>query len=311
MASAKKKKPARRIVSDRLGVSSLDVAQDGRIVIGENGGYRVACFDAAGVVAWNVSLARAGSSSRYQYETQVLLDPSGEHVLALMKDGDAIVVLDLATGKRVRDHMIPKARTFALTPDGKKLILRTGTETTVLAYPSLEQLAYFDAYCNQNEIAVSPDGKWFAVAGHEIHVFDAQKLVHRKTFEPPESPWSMCATASGGQLLTGDQKNMLRVYDAENDFGKVIEMGKNRSPTITAIAVSHDGKWIATGNELGTVYVHDASTLAVAHELKGHDASQPDTGSKSISALAFLPSGELVVSAPPKKELMGLTVHAL
>jgi WD40 repeat protein len=310
MASAKKKKPARRIVADWLGVSSVDVAQDGRIVAGENGGYRVACFDASGALAWDVSLARAGSSSRYQFETQVALAPNGEHVLALMKDSATIVVLDLASGARVGEHSIPQTRAFALGADGKKIILRVSTETQVLAFPSFEPLAAFDAYCNQNEIAVSPDGTWFAVAGHEVHVFDAKKLVHRKTFEPPESPWAMCATASGRQLLTGDAKNMLRVYDAENDFVKLVEVGKNRSPTITAIAASADGKWIATVNELGTVYVHDAGTLAIVHELKGHDASQPDTGSKSISSLAFF-RNELVVGAPPKKEPQGLTVHAL
>ncbi len=215
-------------------------------------------------------------------------------------------------GARVAEHSIPQTRAFALGARRQsKSSFDVSTETQVLAFPSLEPLAAFDAYRNQNEIAVSPDaGTWFAVAGHEVHVFDAKKLVHRKTFELPESPWAMCATASGRQLLTGDAKNMLRVYDAENDFVKLVEVGKNRSPTITAIAASADGKWIATANELGTVYVHDAGTLAIVHELKGHDASQPDTRSKSISSLAFF-RNELVVGAPPKKEPQGLTVHAL
>jgi len=312
MASAKKKAskphPARRVLADWLGVSSIDVARDGGIVVGENGGYRAARFGADGALAWSVKLARAGGSSRYQYETFVVA--AGDEVLALV-DRSTIAVLDLASGKKVAEHVVDGARNVALSKDRTRLVVRVETETTVLAYPSFDVLAKFDQYCNQDAIAISPNGKWFAVCGDEVHVYDAVKLRHRKTFEPPESPWAMSASASGDALFTGDDKNMLRLYDADHDFTKLAEIGKNRSPTLTAIAVSDDGKWIATANDLGTINVFHAGTLALAYELKGHDPSQPDTGARSISALAFLPSGELVVSAPPKKEPRGLTVHTL
>jgi WD40 repeat protein len=150
------------------------------------------------------------------------------------------------------------------------------------------------------------------VAGHEIHVFDLAKKMHVKTWEPAESPSAMCFTASSGHLVTGDDKNMLRLYDAENGFAEVKAVGKNRAPNLSAVAASPDGKWIATANDLGTVVVHKAGTLEVAHELKGHDPTQPDTGARSISALAFGEGGGvLVVGAAPKKQPAGLTLHTL
>jgi WD40 repeat protein len=174
----------------------------------------------------------------------------------------------------------------------------------------MKRLVHFAEYCNQDCIAISPDGKWLAVAGHEIHVFDLAKKKHVKTWEPAESPWDMCFTASSGHLVTGDDKNMLRLYDAENGFAEVKAVGKNRAPTLTAVAASQDGKWIATANDLGTVLVHQAGTLEIAKELKGHDPTQPDTGSRSIPSLAF-GDGVLVVGAAPKKQPAGLTLHTL
>jgi len=312
MARAKKSASptsARRVADGWSAVASLAVAPQGRLVAGENGGFGVACWDASGAIAWQVDLAKAGRSSRYEYEAYVKV--CGDEVVALEHYG-ALHVLDSKTGKHKRKPSVPKGlRDFAFTPDGKTIVCRIDTETDVLEWPSMKKVVHFAEYCNQDCIAISPDMKWLVVAGHEIHVFDLAKKKHVKTWEPAESPWAMCFTASGGHLVTGDDKNMLRLYDAENGFGEVKAVGKNRSPTLTAVAASPDGKWIATANDLGTVVVHEAGTLAVAKELKGHDPTQPDTGSRSIPALAFVDDTTLVVGAAPKKQPAGLTLHTL
>ncbi len=301
--------PARRIVDGWSAVASLALAPGGRIVAGENGGFHVCSWDSAGTIAWQVELAKAGSGSKYEYE--VFVSVCGDEVVALQKYG-ALHVLDLATGKKKRKPDASKGlRELAFTPDRKTIVCRVDTETDLLAWPSMKRVAHFDEYCNQDCIAISPNMKWLAVAGHEVHVYDLAKKKHVKTWEPAESPWSMCFTASSGHLVTGDDKNMLRVYDADNGFAEVKAVGKNRSPTLSAVAASPDGKWIATANDLGTVNVHKAGTLEIAHELKGHDPSQPDTGARSISAIAFDDQGVLVVGAAPKKQPAGLTLHTL
>jgi WD40 repeat protein len=300
--------PARRIVDGWAAVSSVAIGPGGRVVAGENGGFHVWCWDAAGAVVWQVELGKAGKGSKYEYEVRVSV--CGDEVVALQRHG-ALHVLDLATGKKKRKPDVPKGlRDFAITPDGKTIVCRVGTETDLLAWPSMKRVAHLGEYCNQDCIAISPDMKWLVVAGFEIHVYDLAKKKHVRTWEPAEGPWSMCFTASSGHLVTGDEKNMLRIYDAENGFAEVKAVGKNRSPTLTAVAASPDGKWIATANELGTVNVHKASTLEIARELKGHDPTQPDTGARSISGLAF-GDGVLVVGAAPKKQPAGLTLHTL
>jgi WD40 repeat protein len=301
--------PARRVVDGWSAVASLAIGPRGVLVAGENGGFGVACWDASGAIAWQVELAKAGRSSRYEYEAYV--EVCGDEVVAL-EHYHALHVLDLATGKQKRKPAVPTGfRDFAFTPDKKTIVCRIDTETDLLEWPSMKPIAHFEQYCNQDCIAITPDGKWLAVAGHEIHVFDLATKKHVKTWEPAESPWSMCFTASGGHLITGDRKNMLRLYDADNGFAEVKAIGKNRAPTINAIAPSPNGRWIATANELGTVVVHDAGTLEIVKELKGHDPSQPDTGAKSLPSLAFADDHTLVVGAAPKKQPAGLTIHEL
>jgi WD40 repeat protein len=309
MARAQKPGPARRVVDGWSAVASFAVAPGGKMIAGENGGFGVACWDASGAIVWQLDLAKAGRGSRYEYEAYVGVC-NGE-VVALQHYG-ALHVLDLASGKTKRKPDVPKGfRDFAFTPDGKTIVCRIDTETDLFSWPSMKRVVHFEEYCNQDCIAISPDMKWLVVAGHEIHVFDLGKKKHVKTWEPAESPWAMCFTASGGHLVTGDDKNMLRLYDADNGFAEVKAVGKNRAPTLTAIAASPNGKWIATANDLGTVLVHNAGTLEIAKELKGHDPTQPDTGSRSISSLAFADDQTLVVGAAPKKQPAGLTLHTL
>jgi WD40 repeat protein len=252
-------------------------------------------------------ILRAGNQSKYSYEVQVGF--AGGALLALPKDRETLYVLDPSTGKERSKHPIGEdGRAFALTPDEKILVVRDGTETTLFAFPSFKRVAHWDQYCNGNSIAISPDGHWLAVCGHEVHVFDLGRREHVKTWEPPESPWAMTFTASSGQLITGDGKRMLRVYDAEHGFGLLKEVGPNRAPTITAIAASPDGRYIAAANDRGTVVLHDAGTLDVVQELKGHDPTIPDTGATSINDVRFDAAGRLIVSSPPKKEPPGLTL---
>ena len=310
MVGAKKASngPARRVVDGWAAVSSLALAKGARIVAGENGGYGVVCWDGSGAVVWQVDLAKVGKQPLYM--CTVLVQVVGDDVLALANRG-ALFVLDLATGKTKKKlDAFEELRGIAMAPNRKTLVCRDGTETDLYEWPSMKRRVHFDEYCNQDCIAISPDGKWLVVAGYEIHVYDLPKRKHVKTWEPAESPWDMCFTASGGHLVTGDAKNMLRLYDAENGFAEVKAFGKNRAPTLTAVAASPDGKWIASANDLGTVLVHDAGTLAVVKELKGHDPTQPDTGARSLPSIAF-GDGVLVVGASPKKQPAGLTIHAL
>ena len=296
----------RRVIAEWTSVASMAIAADGRAFAGENGGFRACGWTADGALAWHRELKPIGPHSRYNYELAV--DLVGEDLVAHAKAGTELWLLDPATGETRHQLAIPVARAVAVSPDRERLVLRADTETTVLAYPTLEKLAAFDEYCNQNCIAISRDSRWLAVNGHEVHLYDLEKLAHVATFEPPESPWTTCFTPDG-RLITGDDAGRVRIYDATGkklgEFDGAPE--RKRKPTITAIAASADH--IAVGRDDGTVALFDAKRELVKTFDK-HDVTVPDTGSFSLNAVAFSADGkQLWVSAGPKKAPVGLSVY--
>jgi hypothetical protein len=296
----------RREVPEWTAVSSMAIAADGRAFAGENGGFRACGWNPDGTLAWHRTLKEIGSQSRYNYELSVQL--VGDDLVAHAKEGTTLWLLDPATGATRHELTIPQARTVAVSPDRERLVLRVDTETVVLAYPTLERLAKFDDYCNQNGIAISDDSRWLAVNGHEVHVYDLEKLARVATFEPPESPWATCFTPDG-RLLTGDDTGRARLYDTTGK--KLLELDaapdRKRKPTITAVAASK--AHVAIGRDDGTVALFDHDKQLVKTFDK-HDVTQPDTGSFSLGAVAFSVDGtQLWVSAGPKKQPVGLSVY--
>jgi hypothetical protein len=301
-------KGERRTGIEWTAVSSMALAPDGRAFAGETGGYRACAWAPDGTLAWERSLKKIGKESRYNYELEVAL--VGDDLLAFATYGEVIWMLDPATGKTRHELTIPKTRAFAVSPDRERLVLRTSTETTVLAYPTLEKLAFFDHYCNNNSIAISHDGRWLAVNGHEVHCFDLDKLKHVATIEPKDGPWQMMFLPDG-RLATGDDTGMVRFYDTKGKPLGTLDgaPGRSRKPSITALASS--AMHLAVGRNDGTVVLFDAKGTLVKTFDK-HDVTQPDTGSTSLGALAFSADGsQLWVSAGLKKQPVGLSVYGV
>ena len=303
----------RRIVEDAsdpwIAVAKIHVVADGRAFAGESGGFRACAWDAAGTSAWRRTLCEHGTDSRYYEELGIQL--VGDVLLAHGKYKTTIWMLDAATGTTRGELAIPKASAFTVSPDGTRLVLRTGTETTVLAFPTLDPVAVFPEYCNHATIAISRNGKWLAVNGGEVHVYDLAAAHHVRTFEPPETPWAMCFTPSH-RLVTGDNAACLRLYDPAT--GKQVAEAdaaaeRSRKPTITAIAAS--AEHVAAGREDGTVALFDAK-LKLVRLFKKHDTTQPGTAARSLGDVAFSADGtRLWVSAGAKQQPIGLTVYPL
>jgi hypothetical protein len=287
------------------GVRSVSSADDGRIVAGENGGYGVVCWDAAGTVAWKLVLADAPTSSRYSHHVCVrVLDDT---VVVGATTMDTFRVLDLATGAERSRHPAPSdMRKMELTPDRSRLVVRAGTATHVFDSRSFARLALIEAYANSRVLALSSDGLWAAVCGGSLHVIDLQKLTVTRSVAVRDSPWA--GTFANEAIVLC--RNVLRLYGLR-DLAVLKELGSARSPIITAAATSADGSRVALVNDRGTATIYAAGTFEVERELKGHDPSVPDTFSKDIAEIVFTPAGDLVVTAPLKKQPAGITIHRL
>ena len=118
------------------------------------------------------------------------------------------------------------------------------------------------------------------------------------------TPWAGAFLANGVVIA----RTTLRLY-ALPDLSLVKELGTSRSPVITAAATSTDGARLAVMSDRGSLTIYDTSTLEIVREIKGHDASVPDTFAKDIAEIVFTRAGDLLVSAPLKNAPMGVTLH--
>jgi len=189
------------------------------------------------------------------------------------------------------------------------------TETQLLAYPSLAPIVTFDDYTNQDEIAVDPHGRWFAVTGHVgIHVYDLPTRRRVTTFAADTPPGHLCASADGERLITAGSSGRLGVYDLTGTQLHDLDAapGRTRKPSVNTVAADPRGRYLASGRDDGTVDLWDARTLAHVRAHDKHDTTVPDTGARSLSQVGFDPDGaRLWVSAGLKGKPPGLSAYDL
>jgi hypothetical protein len=311
----------RRLVVDGWeAVDSFAVSPDGKqIFAGQCGGFGVCAWNEAGELLWKTELAKPSREARYSDTVLVRIGAKGT-ILALPGHKNVLNILDAATGGvRAKHPITPEVkassgdlRGCALTPDGKTIVLRVGTDVFLYAFPSMKLRAALPGYCNMDHIAISPDGRWLFVCGHEVHVFELPSGKHVVTFEPPESPWASAFSPDSKTLATGADDGKVRLYAAPKfQLKKELDIAPDRSrkSTINSLAFDPQGKTLATAGEDGAVKVFDTKTLELLVQLDKHETTVPDTGSRQLSQVGFMPSGELVVSAGLKKEPIGLSIY--
>jgi hypothetical protein len=312
-ARRSKRPDSRRLIVEAWdSVKSFAVASDGsRYFAGEKGGFGVCCWDEQGQVVWE---RRLYQGAHYSHEVIIDLTPDGAILACPPYDG-SLIELDPANGERLKKHEIASLRAFGLSPDGRLIALRVSTKTRLCSYPSMAIVAELGEYCNQNTVAISPDGRWLAVNGHQVHVYALPAARHATTFEPPQSPWASCFSPATNHLALGGSDGMVRIHEPDGwscvrELDVAVE--RKRKPTVTALAYDAAGRQLAAARDDGTVRVWDTDSWALLHSLDKHDASIPGTGARSLSKVAFIDDGgQLVVSAAPKKQPTGLTVYRL
>jgi WD40 repeat protein len=303
----------RRLVEGWTTVHSMAVATDGRVFAGQHGGAGAAAWTPDGALQWQKSLVKTSSKSSHDDDT-LHVQLVGDALLALCKYTKSLFVLDAAAGVIRSERAIPTSRRFRVSPDGTKLVLRVATQLEILSYPDLKPLAKFDHYCNHDSIAISADGRWLAVNGHEVHTYDLERMRHVATWTPEGlawGAWTMEFTVDN-ELITGEEKGGVRIWDPTT--GKRIATvdgapGKSRKPAVHALATT--ATRLAVGREDGTVIVMDRKGKLL-HSFDKHDTTKPGTAALTLGAVAFSDDGKrLWVSAGVKKQPAGLTFYDL
>ena len=110
----------------------------------------------------------------------------------------------------------------------------------------------------------SPDGRWLAVAGDVVRIWDLDsgKIVHTLYWASPgagsSSASDLVFTPDGRRLLVSvtGTKASVHIYDTGN-LDEIRELLGGHDGHIDKLAISHDGRWLVTAGVDQAVHVWD------------------------------------------------------
>lgn len=242
--------------------------------------------------------------------------PYGTYSLAFSTDGRMIAsggedarLWDVRTGRLIRKTEEDKILTGSLSIQGiafsagGKSFASAGQRLIIWDAQSGELIKQFDG--GSFVVALSPDGKTIASAmSGTVKLFDIE--TGELTYELQQSdnhgrieslcfsPDSRLLASAGAGLTTdvrvwdvetGALKQTLSPYDLKEGFG------------IQAVAFSHDGKLLASGNGYkGTITIWDTQDWKLRMTLNNVGLYAAITRGGSIGAIAFSPDGKTLAS---------------
>ena len=115
-------------------------------------------WNSDGTIAWITELPATHP------ELSIDVDVSPKTVFAYARESRTAWLLDNETGASSARHDVPPeygvwVPRLRMSPDGKKVIARAGTEAQLFSLPGLVHVAQLDGYANEQSVAFSADGR--------------------------------------------------------------------------------------------------------------------------------------------------------
>ena len=229
--------------------------------------------------------------------SRIAVSPDGK-TLALTEN-IRIGIFDTKKGERLKT--LPghpqQISDIAISPDGKKLVSVSGATRDIRIW-DFKQGKLADTLTEDigavRCVDFTPDGELFITGsiGNEriIQFWNAKSLELIQTSPPQAGYINDLAVSSDGKLVVA-VRNYIKVWDL-ND-GLELHNLKGPNLEINALAISPDGRYVATANKEGTVMIFDITNGQKVATLQGHKGW--------VRAVAFSPDGKYLFSGAEDK----------
>ena len=256
------------------------------------------------------ALSTNGDVAHKGYVTGVAFGPNSQRLVSCGHDR-VIKVWDPRSGELIRTLTGHRSNVqgVAFSPDGLR-IASVGSDQTLRIWDAetfVEIETLLGSASPLRAVAFTPSGQtMISLSNSGLMVWDtAPAPVNRRITgheswfrRSPNEPsvLSMDISQDGHRIVTGHKLGLIKLWDA--DTGE--ELGNWLSPNVSmiaiSVAISPDGKWIASGGSDGTLSVWNVNQERPLREFSAH-------GSSPVRALAISPNGQWMVSASDDKTI--------
>jgi RNA polymerase sigma factor (sigma-70 family) len=259
------------------GVSSVALSPDGKTLISASSDATIRSWEAGTGKELRRLKGHEGSI------TSVSLSPDGKLLASVCPDDRTVGLWDVAAGREVsRFPASPYQCQAAWSPDGKTLFVgRNGArdEPTLYAYDvgTGKELRNVVGAWAGAVLVVSPDGKLLATGATAYPTFHLREAATGKKLPPlpvdgtfHQGPVTSAAfSPDGKRLFTGSPSDRaIRLWEIA--AGKELLRFLGHKEEITCLALSPDGRTLASGSRDRTVRLWDAATGKERRRLPGH-----------------------------------------
>jgi WD40 repeat protein len=226
-------------------------------------------------------------------EQPVLFSPDGKYLATAYQH--SLRLWETATRKPVREIAGHEREVYAVSfaPDGRTIVSAAGEFGTVHRWETAtgKELPPWDSIQDGvYGLAYSADGRMLAVgtSNHDGTVWLLEPatgtLIRKLTI--PKGRVTSVAFSADGRVLAGKYQDQTHVWDVAT--GKRLHSFQEGGNSITEVALSPDGRRVASGNEDGIIRLWEAATGKAVCQLGGHQ--------RGVHAVAFSPAGRVLVS---------------